>query len=50
MRLEIHIEPSDNFDDLTFASEVIETCEKHAVLNVVKVARAILLEMVGDDK
>lgn len=50
MRLEIYLELSDNFDDLTFASEVIETCEKHATLDAVKVAKAILLEMVGEDK
>lgn len=50
MRLEIYLEPSENFDSLTFASEVIEICEKHATLDAVKVARAILLEMVGEDK
>ena len=50
MKVDIYLEQSDILDDLTFASAVIETCEKTATLDVVKVARAILLEMVGEGK
>lgn len=45
MRLEIHIESNEDFDNLTFASAIINICEERAVLNAVKVAKAILLEM-----
>jgi hypothetical protein len=58
MRLEMYIEENDVVDNLTMASAVIEFCESDKVfkqefkqeqgLDVVKVAKAILLEMVGD--
>lgn len=51
MLLEIKIEPNENFDNLTLASAIIGACaEKEGFqnsLNAVKVAKAILLEMVG---
>lgn len=54
MRLEIHLEPNENLDNLTLASAIIDACaEKEGFqnsLNAVKVANAILLEMVGEDK
>ena len=50
MKLEIYLGTNEVLDNLTFASAVIEFCESNAPLSCVKVARAILLEMVGEDK
>jgi hypothetical protein len=50
MRLEICLGTNEALDDLTLASAVIEFCESNVPLSCVKVAGAILLEMVGEDK
>jgi hypothetical protein len=50
MKLEICLGTNEVLDDLTFASAVIELCESNVSLSCVKVAKAILLEMVGEDK
>lgn len=50
MKLEICLGTNEVLDDLTFASAVIEFCESSVPLSCVKVAKAILLEMVGEDK
>jgi hypothetical protein len=50
MQLKITISTEENLDDLTFASAIIDLCERNKeFLNPVKVANAILLEMVGEE-
>lgn len=48
MQLKITIEEKENFDNLTLASAIVDLCEKE-FLNAVKVANAILVEMVGEE-
>lgn len=53
MRLEISIGTEEIFDNLTLASAIINFCESNKEFNfeldAVKVANAILVEMVGED-
>ena len=52
MRFEIKIQEEEIIDDLTLASAIIDYCERnneYIPLNAVKVANAILVEMVGEE-
>lgn len=53
MRLEIFVETEEIIDNLTLASAIINFCESNKEFNfkldAVKVANAILVEMVGKD-
>ena len=49
MEFTSHIEPTEKVDNLTVASGIINYCKYNVDLDVVKVAKAILLEMVGED-
>jgi hypothetical protein len=50
MRFEIKLQEEEIIDDLTLASAIIDFCERNeSFLNPVKVAKAILVEMVGEE-
>jgi hypothetical protein len=50
MRFEIKVQEEEIIDDLTLASAIINFCEcNREILNPVKVAKAILVEMVGEE-
>lgn len=52
MRFEIKLQEEEIIDDLTLASAIINFCElelNREHLNPVKVAKAILVEMVGEE-
>jgi hypothetical protein len=49
MRFKIKLQEEEIIDDLTLASAIINFCDlNREILNPVKVANAILVEMVGD--
>lgn len=50
MQLKITISTEENLDDLTLANAIINLCKcNKEFLNPVKVANAILVEMVGEE-
>ena len=49
MRIEVFVDTEETIDNLTFASAIVRLCEQQNDLNAVKVANAILVEMVGEE-
>lgn len=50
MRFEIKLNEEEIIDDLTLASAIIGFCKRNEKeLNAVRVAKAILVEMVGEE-